>query len=317
MIPGSGQAACTSKIDLDARSCVVPLPPAMSCEPAPRFMHLMVAGKLLGGKDAAVVYGGVSSTGQLLQDIWLYPLHETFPTTKACENCGWLVRTVLFVKIEDIVCQLQGIKDLKMVLSKMATGDHKNRGDVHFEIVEGKVDEQICEYTCSDDSAFWALSTKKAEDPNPAAGAVGAPATPSASIQVSVTLQLSIGSSNPNENYYYDMMGRCAAEGGCKELFDKELASLYLTDKKQLLVGTKLMRFETMQKEELLKCYRRATALSGNAQTNFRQTCLQYREARVDAHDLDFNPECTENCARGYCQFQDINRYDQRCVPPP
>lgn len=80
------------------------------------------------------------------------------------------------------------------------------------------------------------------------------------------------------------------------------------------LFGSTLLRFETMHsKEEMSKCYKNVIAAEPDEilqREAFRSTCLQYREARVNAYDLDSSTACTDNCVRGFCQFEDINRYE-------
>eukprot|EP00961_Rhodomonas_salina_P004119 56836-Rhodomonas_salina.1 len=219
-IPPADDAACARQTDLETRSCVLPLPPAMTCEPPPRFMHTVTAGKLMGGKDAAIVYGGVASTGELLDDMWLYPLHESFPTSQRCENCGWVVRAVVFSKIANLVCERRSITDLKKLLSKMTTDTESSDGMVHFDIIQSPSTslnpaQPICQYTCVNDR--WIFGPL-VEDTKPGVSIGGAAAEESSAREASeVLLTLKVSITDPRN--YYNMMVRCAAVGGCKELF--------------------------------------------------------------------------------------------------
>ena len=306
---------CKPKIDPDTRGCVLPLPPAMTCEPQPRFQHTITAGKLLGGKDAAVVYGGSSVTGELLNDMWLYPLYESFPTTKDCENCGWVIRTVIFAQIASIACSSKQITDFKKLLSIMGTGDDKSISAVQYEIVESpetslNSGKKICKYDCKNDQwVFGELSTKSDGEKK-------------AEPAVLLVLQTSIGGQGPNggAKFIYNMIKRCIDASGCKELFKESLSEIPVDSP---LKGSTLMRFETMQGEEVSKCYK--GVINGNLQPDsnlgedekdvflfnlFKKTCLQYREARVNAYNLDTGVECTDNCVRGFCQFENIDQYE-------
>lgn len=326
-LPPANDAACARQIDPETRSCVLPLPPAMTCEPPPRFMHTVTAGKLMGGKDAAVVYGGVSSTGELLSDMWMYPLYDTFPTTMACENCGWVVRAVVFAKIANLVCDQRSIVQFKRLVSTMTTGSDSNSAMVHYDIIRSPSTslnpaQPICQYSCTNER--WVFSTYS--DSNPSAAAAS---TTREASEVLLTLKISI--TNPKN--YYDMQVKCASVGGCKELYAEAVQALYKDTEctnpanpnvnNCPLAGSALLRFETVAGEELSRCYRRVIGRTppspAGAQTfffsEFQKTCLLYREARVDAFDLDSQIDCTENCVRGYCQFQDIARYEDQYVP--
>lgn len=325
-LPPANDAACARQIDPETRSCVLPLPPAMTCEPPPRFMHTVTAGKLMGGKDAAVVYGGVSSTGELLSDMWMYPLYDTFPTTMACENCGWVVRAVVFAKIANLVCDQRSIVQFKRLVSTMTTGSDSNSAMVHYDIIRSPSTslnpaQPICQYSCTNER--WVFSTYS--DSNPSAAAAS---TTREASEVLLTLKISI--TNPKN--YYDMQVKCASVGGCKELYAEAVQALYKDTEctnpanpnvnNCPLAGSALLRFETVAGEELSRCYRRVIGRTppspAGAQTfffsEFQKTCLLYREARVDAFDLDSQIDCTENCVRGYCQFQDIARYEDQPV---
>ena len=144
---------------------------------------------------------------------------------------------------------------------------------------------QLCAYQCSDDK--WSLITKQARNKD---------------IGERITLKLSI----PNPRGYFKFLSEtCVNGGGCKNAYANAAQGSTESDLQTSTLSSIFTMASGNQRQTLEACY--GTVLGVEA--DFMDTCLTHREARVEIQKLDNDLMCSDYCARGICQFDDISRY--------
>jgi len=284
-------ASCEkSASDGSTAGCYRPLPNAMTCEPPPRYMHTIASGAFLGGRDAVVMTGGMDMYGQLLSDTWLYDL-STFPKDGRCDGCSFMVKVQLFVKLNLLSCKLSYWTALRKLFAELFQVPRADQARIYMEVVEApeavlNPSSQLCAYQCTAENT-WNLVTKQARNKD---------------IGERITLRVSI----PNPKGYFGFLkDTCVTAGSCKNAY-REAAQGSDEDDLQTSTLSSIFTMENRETPQTLEaCYEAA----GRSETAFVERCLTHREARVAIRELDTDLGCTDYCAKGICQFDNIARY--------
>ena len=285
--PPTVDANCAQNSDPETQLCTTQLPPSMICEPSGRFMHSLTVSSFKGGKNAAVLYGGIDMYNQLLADAWMYDL-TTFPQDERCKGCGFLFRMRLRVNVRLLACSESYIRDFKKITKVLFSLEEETY--VQLEIVDipdsYTGEKKICEWTCNSDPANRRWELKHIEEIRPKDEQV--------TLIVSVTEPDKIFSAanNPKTwaNQWKDAMSK---------LPDNMLKNA-LTDELEVypLLGGNTVT--------LKDCYKQ----NSNSKDKFFENCLRHKEARVEMMQLGSGYACKQDCTKGVCQFKVASRYE-------